>query len=137
MQLIIKAFYRIYRIITGRKGIYGEIGRHNRFTKGVFIAGGAQICKYNYFGPYIMINNKVIGNYCYIAPEVKIGDEAIIGANDVVIHDIPDYGMSVGISAKVIKHRFSHEIIDTIKTSIGSIMILMNRKRLFLILTVN
>ncbi len=35
----------------------------------------------------------------------KIGKGAVIGANSVVKNDIPDYAVSVGIPAKVIKYR--------------------------------
>lgn len=165
--IIKKVSFRIFRIITFRKGIYGKIGRGNRFTKSVFINECAQIGNYNYFGPYSMINNAIIGNYCSIAPNVKIGqgvhsieyittyqkisskaighsldkkpsvigndvwcganvvimqgvnigDGAVIGANAVVTHDIPDYAVAVGVPAKVIKFRFSSEKIEAIKNS--------------------
>ena len=36
-------------------------------------------------------------------PNVKIGDGAIIGANSVVTHDIPEYCVAVGSPAKVVK----------------------------------
>lgn len=163
-----KAVHRIARIIVCKKGIYGKIeGKGNKFTKGVFIEEEACIGKYNYFGPYTMINNAIIKNYCSIGPGVKvgqgkhsidyittyqkisgsltghsldtkptiigndvwcganavimqgveIGDGAVIGANAVVTHDIPAYGIAVGVPAKVIKFRFEEEKIRTIKNS--------------------
>lgn len=167
MKLIKKIVFRLLRIIIGRKGIYGNLGKRNRFTKGVFIEEGAIIGNYNYFGPYTMINNAIIKNYCSIGPSVKIGqgnhskdyittyqkisaklinhslnkepsiigndvwcganvvimqgvsigDGAIIGANSVVTNDIPDYAIVVGIPAKVIKYRFTQEIINIIKNT--------------------
>ena len=33
-----------------------------------FVSEGAQLGSYNYVGPYTMINNAKIGNYCSIAP---------------------------------------------------------------------
>jgi acetyltransferase-like isoleucine patch superfamily enzyme len=166
-ELARKVILRIFRMSTGRKGIYGKIGSHNRFTKGVFISEFAILGMNNYFGPYTMINHAIVGNYCSIGPNVKIGqalhsisyittyqkisselighslrtkpaiigsdvwcganvvimqgikvgDGAVIGANAVVTHDIPDYGIAVGIPAKVIKYRFSPEVIEVIKTS--------------------
>lgn len=69
-----KALYRISRIILGKKGVYGIIkGKGNTFTKGVFIEESACIGKNNYFGPYVMVNNGIIKNYCSIGPGVKIG----------------------------------------------------------------
>lgn len=73
MKLLRKALFRMFRILTGKKGVYGDIGHNNRFTRGVFVVEDAKIGNYNYFGPYSMINNAIIGNYCSIAPNVKIG----------------------------------------------------------------
>lgn len=36
---------------------------------------------------------------------VKIGNGAVIGANAVVIKDIPEYAIAVGSPAKVVKFR--------------------------------
>ncbi len=73
MKLIQKVVFRLFRIFTGRRSIYGKLGRYNRFTKGVFIEESAIIGNNNYFGPYTMINNAIIKNYCSIGPGVKIG----------------------------------------------------------------
>ncbi len=59
-----------------------------------------------------------IGNDVWIAAGavitrgVSIGDGAVIGANAVVTRDIPPYAIAVGLPAKVIKYRFSDEIIE-------------------------
>lgn len=69
-----KVIHRIIRITLCKKGIYGTIqGKGNTFSKGVFVEEGACIGKNNYFGPYTMINNALIKNYCSIGPGVKIG----------------------------------------------------------------
>lgn len=73
MQLITKILLRVKRIILLKKGIYGEIGKKNKFTKGVFLSGGGSVGNYNYIGPYCMINNAEIGNYCSLGPNVKLG----------------------------------------------------------------
>lgn len=73
MKIINKAAKRILRIILGKKGVYGKLGRKNRFTRGVFVEEESIIGNYNYFGPFAMINHAIIGNYCSIAPNVKIG----------------------------------------------------------------
>jgi virginiamycin A acetyltransferase len=167
MNLLRKALFRVFRILSGKLGIYGEIGKGNKFTKGVFVAEGAKIGNNCYFGPFSMLNNCIIGNYCSIGPgvkigqgkhslsyittyqklssklmghslnttptligndvwcganvvimqDVKIGDGAVIGANAVVTRDIPDYGIAVGIPAKVVRYRFDSETIKAIKES--------------------
>ncbi len=167
IKLFKKGFNRINRIAVGKKGIYGKIGKGNKFTTGVFISEGAVIGNNNYFGPYSMINNAVVGNYCSIGPGVKIGqaehsksylttfqkiskqlighslnstpsiigsdvwcganvvilqgvkigDGAIIGANAVVTKNIPEYGIAVGVPARVINYRFDDDVISVIKES--------------------
>ncbi|WP_308215743.1 CatB-related O-acetyltransferase [Priestia aryabhattai] len=72
-KLFKKACLRVLRLIIYRKSVFGQVGKKNRFTKGVFISEDAKIGSYNYFGPYSMVNNASIGNYCSIAPSVKIG----------------------------------------------------------------
>ena len=47
-----------------------------------------------------------------IVPGVNIGDGAVIGAGTVVSKNIPPYAIVGGIPAKVIKYRFSPEIIE-------------------------
>ncbi len=46
-----------------------------------------------------------IGTGAKILGHVKIGDYARIGANAVVLHDVPEYGIAVGIPAKTIGSR--------------------------------
>ncbi|EGQ98953.1 serine acetyltransferase [Vibrio paracholerae 87395] len=51
----------------------------------------------------------MIGNYVYIATgakvlgDIRVGDGAVIGANAVVLEDVPPYSVVVGMPAKVIK----------------------------------
>ncbi|MBD2201300.1 acyltransferase [Calothrix sp. FACHB-1219] len=49
-----------------------------------------------------------IGYGSTILPNVKIGKYVVVGANSVVIHDIPDYSVVAGMPAKVIK-QYNHE----------------------------
>lgn len=42
---------------------------------------------------------------------VKIGDGAVIGTGAIVTKDVPPYAIAVGIPAKIIRYRFSQEII--------------------------
>lgn len=61
----------------------------------------------------IIIGNDVfIGANVTILDGVKIGNGAIIGAGAVVIHDIPDYAIAVGVPAKVKKYRFNKKTIS-------------------------
>lgn len=53
-----------------------------------------------------------IGSRVTILPNVRIGCGAIVGAGAVVTHDIPPYAIVVGNPAKIVKYRFSSEIIE-------------------------
>ena len=61
----------------------------------------------------IVIGNDVwIGFEAVILAGVKIGDGAIIGARAVVTKDVPPYSIIGGIPAKVIRKRYSPDIIE-------------------------
>lgn len=61
----------------------------------------------------VEIGNDVwVGANSVIMPGVTIGDGAIVGASAVVTKDVPPYAIVIGVPAKVIKYRFSDEIID-------------------------
>ncbi|EHK2407012.1 CatB-related O-acetyltransferase [Clostridium perfringens] len=61
----------------------------------------------------VKIGNDVwIGEKVFIKSGISIGNGAIIGANSVVTKNVPDYAVVAGCPAKIIKYRFSEEIID-------------------------
>ena len=65
------------------------------------------ICK----GSIIIGDEVWIGYGAMIFSGVNIGKGAIIAAGSVVNQDIPPYSVAAGVPAKVIKYRFSEEII--------------------------
>jgi serine acetyltransferase len=48
-------------------------------------------------------------------PGVKIGNGAIVGANAVVTKDVPAYAIVAGVSSKILKYRFSNDIIKKVE----------------------
>lgn len=69
--------------------------------------------KYSPFHKECTIGNDVwIGCNSTILRGVRIGDGAVIGANSLVNKDVPPYAIVVGSPARIIKYRFSKEIID-------------------------
>lgn len=63
-------------------------------------------------GDVIIGSDVWIGHGVTIVGPVKIGDGAIIGAGAVVVRDIPEYAVAVGVPAKVIKFRFEEKQIS-------------------------
>lgn len=61
----------------------------------------------------IEIGNDVwIGADVVIMDGVTIGNGAVIGAKAVVVKDVPSYSIVTGVPARVIKYRFSKDIIN-------------------------
>ena len=67
----------------------------------------------NINGNVVEIGNDVwIGDNVSLMQGIKIGDGAVVGANSLVLTDVPEYSIVVGSPAKVKKYRFSTEIIQ-------------------------
>jgi virginiamycin A acetyltransferase len=62
-------------------------------------------------GPVTIGNNVWIGDNVIILSGVTIGDGAVIGAGSIVTKDAPPFSIAVGNPAKVIKKRFSDNVI--------------------------
>jgi virginiamycin A acetyltransferase len=60
----------------------------------------------------IIGNDVWIGHEASIMPGIKIGDGAIIAAESVVVSDVPPYTIYGGNPAKLIRKRFSDDIIN-------------------------
>ena len=60
----------------------------------------------------IIGNDVWIGARVFIKDGVNIGHGAIIGAGAVVVDDVPDYAVIGGVPARIIRFRFSDEIIS-------------------------
>jgi virginiamycin A acetyltransferase len=68
---------------------------------------------YDRFSDPVVIGNDVwIASGAVITRGVTIGDGAVIAANAVVTKDVPPYAIVGGVPAKVLKYRFSRDIID-------------------------
>ena len=63
-------------------------------------------------GDIIIEDDVWIGNDVYIMSGVKIGRGAVIAAGAVVTREVPAFSVVGGVPAKVIKYRFTEEIIN-------------------------
>lgn len=64
----------------------------------------------------VEIGNDVwIGQEVMIMKGIKIGNGAIIGARSIVTQDVPEYAIAIGIPARVVKYRFSEDILEKLK----------------------
>ncbi|PUE42385.1 CatB-related O-acetyltransferase [Limnohabitans sp. Bal53] len=61
--------------------------------------------------PPVIGNDVWIGINSMIMRGVSIGDGAVVAANSVVTRDVPPYAIFGGVPAKLIRYRFSDEII--------------------------
>lgn len=60
----------------------------------------------------IIGNDVWIGNNVSIKAGVTIGDGAVVGMSSVVTKDVPPYAVVVGNPARIIKYRFSEDVIQ-------------------------
>lgn len=75
-----------------------EIGENCIIGQGVTIGGRSKSKVLPIIG-----NNVYLSTGCKILGAVKIGDNSIVGANAVVINDVPNNSIAVGIPAKIKK----------------------------------
>ncbi len=62
-------------------------------------------------GNIVVEDDVWIGEDSIILSGVRIGQGAVIGAGSVVVKDVPPYAIVGGVPAKIIKYRFSNDVI--------------------------
>lgn len=77
----------------------------------VKITENSKQVKFEYRSPVHIGNDVWIGKSVIIMDGITIGDGAIIGSNAVVTKDVPPYAIVAGVPAKIIRYRFSQDMI--------------------------
>lgn len=108
-----------------------KIGRYSSIARGVWVVNHNHPLSFKgtsglFFNPALGLcdrwlvdhnpleigNDVWIGVNAVIMPEVnRIGDGAVVGAGAVVSRDVPPYAVVLGNPARVVKYRFSEEVI--------------------------
>lgn len=87
----------------------GVIGKNCNITHGVTIG---HIRRGRRAGLPVVGDNVYIGAGAKVLGGIHVGDRAAIGANCVVIDDVPDDGVVVGVPGKVVSHAGSEGYIN-------------------------
>lgn len=114
------------------------IGRYTSVPRELLVINGSHPIKHKSCHPFffnpdlgcvdkLLIERRsklIIGNDAYIGLDVTImpsvtviGDGAVISAGSVVVKDVPPYAVVGGNPAKIIKYRFTPEVIAKIQAS--------------------
>ena len=62
--------------------------------------------------PTIIGNDVWIGSSAVVIEGVKVGDGSVIGAGAIVTKDVPPYAIVVGNPARLLRYRFTPDIIE-------------------------
>lgn len=85
----------------------------NMFNRGKERNPNWKTVEFNVYQPPISIGNDVwIGQDVLLKGGVTIGDGAIIGAGTTVSKDVPPYAVVVGNPGRIVKYRFSQDVIE-------------------------
>lgn len=113
-----------------------QIGEHVHIQNNVSIYSGVELEDYVFCGPSCVFTNVTnprseinrrneyqptlvqrgasLGANCTIVTGVTVGRYAFVGAGAVVTHDVPDYGMVLGVPARLVgwMSRHGHKLVE-------------------------
>ena len=89
-------------------------GSASPYTNEQMIALGL---RQNRLAETIIENDVWIGDGAIVMPGVRIASGSVVGANCVVVSDVPAYSIVGGVPARVIRYRFPVDIIEALLSS--------------------
>jgi serine O-acetyltransferase len=101
------------KIPHGGKIVIGpvRVGRNCDLFQGVTLGGGMSMTTFDhhYSNPGVpALGDRVwVGPGAVIAGDVTVGDDAAVGANSLLVRDIPSRGVVVGVPARLVSRRGS------------------------------
>ena len=92
------------------------IGRYTSVANDVLFETelASQLVKANMQRQIIIGNDVWIGDHVIISDGVRIGNGAVVAAGAVVTEDVPPYAIVMGNPARVVKYRYSPELIKAL-----------------------
>lgn len=100
-------------VLLSYQGLGTVIHRRSRIGNGVTIGTGVTIGgRSGHLDVPVIGDGAMIGSGAKILGPVQIGRFASIGANAVVLSDVPDYGVAVGVPARVVKLMKPEDVRD-------------------------
>jgi len=118
--VVINSVIKKFSSISWGVTIGPEEHDYSRLTNHSFLYStkSFKLTPYKHYSPFekdCVIGNDVwIGCNSTVLRGVTIGDGAVVGANSLVNKDVPPYAIVVGNPARVIKYRFTDEIIQNL-----------------------
>ena len=93
------------------------IGRYTSVANDVLFETelASQLVKANMQRQIIIGNDVRIGDHVIISDGVRIGNGAVVAAGAVVTEDVPPYAIVMGNPARVVKYRYSPELIKALQ----------------------
>ena len=100
-------------VILSYEGLGTVIHRRARIGDGAIIGAGVTIGGRSGSKDVPVIGSgAMIGSGAKVLGPVRIGDHASIGANAVVLDDVPDYGVAVGVPARLVRINTADDLPD-------------------------
>lgn len=84
------------------------IGKHASFHQGVTVGGAGRASEH---GSPVIGDRVYFAAGCKVVGKITIGNDVTVGANAVVINDIPDEATVGGIPAKILNYKGSFDFI--------------------------